>query len=146
MRPTKLWSSSIHMLPICIHCKTSAICMPWSKLWPPLLQSYFVSVLTQKGDMRGVQPLAALDGCQLLLRWWRRCNERGGDSNVRFCLLATSKLFSQGRERGSSVCAWYKRTPQRSYENVSPTKKTRRWQKHTGSNMTEYKGKMVQRQ
>lgn len=73
--------------------------------------------------MRGVQLLAAWMGVSHSCGGGGACNERGGDLNVGFRLLATSKLFSKGKERKLTVCERQKE-PQRSYKNVSPTMKT----------------------
>lgn len=51
----------------------------------------FASMQALKVDVKGAQPLGT--GCQLLLWWWKSCDERGGGLNVSFSLLAASKLF-----------------------------------------------------
>lgn len=47
----------------------------------------------------------------------------GGDLNVGFSLLATSKLFWKGKERGSSLCAWDKRNPRGLVKMSHPQRK-----------------------
>lgn len=43
--------------------------------------------------------------------------------NVGFSLLATSKLFLKGKERGSSLCAWDKRSPRGLIKMSHPQRK-----------------------
>lgn len=108
---------AVHMNSMLVISNIYAVIKPQT----PLLPLYFTSKLTLGGDMRGVQPL---DGCQLLLWWWwRRCNERGGDLNVRSSLLATSDLFSKGKESGNSLCAWDKRNPRGLIKMSHPQRK-----------------------